>query len=280
MEVGVVFALHDEALVGLDEVEEEVEVDELLGVGFDVESELVEVDLVEAVLVDVEDDRDERHAAGITGDRDFFQQAAEGVVLVVVGFEHLFLHLGGECAERAFGCGMEAERQEVEAVADEFVAADACLACGGHADDDVVLTGDAVEQGGERREQGGEEGAAEFRRGLFEALVAGGIDGDGFHRAAACPDCLTRAVSGQVKHGRAVGETGDPVVFRSAGFLARVAGLLKTCVVGEGHRGRQLGKVAGHAGVVCGCEFREDHAKGPAVANHVVGGEDEFVALV
>ena len=98
MEVGVVFALHDEALVGLDEVEEEVEVDELLGVGFDVESELVEVDLVEAVLVDVEDDRDERHAAGITGDRDFFQQAAEGVVLVVVGFEHLFLHLGGECA--------------------------------------------------------------------------------------------------------------------------------------------------------------------------------------
>ena len=279
VQVGVVFALDDEALVGLDEVEEEVEVDELFGVRFHIELEAVEMDLIEAVFVDIEDHGNERHAAGIARDVDLAEQAAEGVVLIVVGFEHLFLDLGGERAERAVRGGCEAEREEVQAMADEFVFADAGLACGGHADDDIVLAGDAVEQGGERGKQGGEQGAAEFRRGFLQPLVAGGIEGDVFHRAVVGFHWRARTVGGEIQHGSAVGETGDPVVFRIDGFLAVPVGFFEAGVIREGHGGRQHGKVSGLAGIVGVGEFREDHAEGPAVADHVVRGEEEFVAI-
>ena len=104
VEIGVVFALDDEAFVGLHEVEEEVEVDELFRVGFDVEFQTFEVDLVEAVLIDVEDHGNQGHAAGVARQVEFPEQAAEGVVLMVIGFEDLLLDFGGEGAERAV-CG-------------------------------------------------------------------------------------------------------------------------------------------------------------------------------
>ena len=47
----------------------------------------------------------------------------------------------------------------------------------------------------------------------------------------------------------------------------------------EGHRWRQFRQTPGLAGVVGGGQFGEDHAEGPAVADEVVGGENDLVPL-
>ena len=80
---------------------------------------------------------------------ELLQQRAEGVVLVVVGFQDLLLHLRGEFAERAVSIRLEAQREEIQAMADQFVATDARLPGGWNADDQIVLAGEAVEQRGE-----------------------------------------------------------------------------------------------------------------------------------
>ena len=43
--------------------------------------------------------------------------------------------------------------------------------------------------------------------------------------------------------------------------------------------GGSFGRSSGLAGVVGGGQFGEDHAEGPAVANEVVGGEEQLVTL-
>ena len=150
VEVGVILALDDELFVGLHEIEEDLEIDELLRVGLGVDFQAVEMDLVDARFVDVEHHRHERQATGVARQSEILQQRAEGVILVIVSFENLLFHLDGELAEGASASGLEAQRQEVQAVAYQLVAADAGLAGGRHADDQIVLAGDAVEQGGER----------------------------------------------------------------------------------------------------------------------------------
>ena len=113
VEIGVILALDDESLVGLDEIEEQVEIDELLRVGRGVDFQAVKMDLVDAGFVDVEHHGNERQAAGVARQSELLQQRAEGVILVVVSFENLLLHLTGEFAEDASAGGLEAQREEI-----------------------------------------------------------------------------------------------------------------------------------------------------------------------
>ena len=277
VEIGVILALDDEPLVGLHEVEEQVEVDELLRIRLRGHFQSIDVDLIDTGFVDVEHHGNQRQAAGVAWQREFLKQRAERVVLIVIGFEHLFLGFKRELAEAARSPGGKPQRQEVEAMAYQLVAADARLARCWDADDQIVLPGEAMKQCGKCGKQGGEECSSEFRRRLFQTGIDFRIEFKRLHRSCIGFHLRARAVGREFEHGSSVGKLAYPEILRSGDFLAFLASDLEAGVIREGHGRSDSWQFACLAGVVGGGELREDHAERPAIADDVVCGEDQFV---
>ena len=154
------------------------------------------------------------------------------------------------------------------------------LARGRHADDQVVLPGQAVQGGSKAAEQRGEEAgtgpgtdlAHLGHQGRVEQMVdTPGVEGT---------NRRSRPVGRQVQHGQgAAGKTAEPeaLVFghrRCRGF-SRFPGH----VVGIGRGRRGAGRGAELFGIE-GTQVFGDEAPGPAVANDVVGRHQQQVLVV
>ena len=176
-------------------------------------------------LAQIEEHIHERQAAGVAFECEPLNERAEAQLLMIHAVEHRFLRGLDELRERHAVRHGETQRQRIDGMADKVELARSDLARGGNADNQIVLPGQAVEQGGEAGQHGDKKGCAEFRTGFFhfvrqilrqhEVNAARGI---GF-------DCGSPSVGGQIQVGRGTGELLKPVPLGLGAACIRLCGL-------------------------------------------------------
>ena len=217
------------------------------------------------VAAEVKDQRHQRHAAGIARQVQFLDQAAEGVVLVLVGVKDQAVDLLQVLAERLVAVALAANRKQADTMADKGTAPRVLLGVNGHlsrrmdAHNQVSFAGEPVEQYFQTGEEIGEERATLRRGGLLQRAIEFWTQ-DQF--PAVSPVGLeprTRPVGGQFNGIRRAGELTDPVGFRlrEAGAILREGLPLK--VVAELHGGsKAVGSALNPGGIEC-AQLPEQH---------------------
>lgn len=280
-QVGVVLRLDHQAAVERAQVQEELEVLVLAR-----DRVLQHLDAGEGLCaaghvgVDVEGHAHQRQPARIALQRQLAEQRAVGQGLVVEGVEHRGAAFVHQRVEAHAGAGRQAQRQQVDAVADQAGHVVRELARCRDADHDVLVSGEPVQRGDEAAEQAGEQthaglgagGAHRAHQALVEqAFGAARVEGA---RGRA------RAVQRQVEHRqRAAREAAQPVVdVRLHVGMGGIGGFLRGEV---GERGRRL-ELQAHAGLlgVQVAQLLGNDRPRPAVAHDVVRRHHEFVLLL
>jgi hypothetical protein len=279
-QVGVVLALQRQPAALLHRVEEEVEVLGRARVGAEAGLRPLEGERLGGEPgVEVEEDRDERKPAGVAGDGQRADQAAEGVLGVLLRVEDRAAHGAEQLGEGGGPVHRHADRKGVHAVADQIGVAGGGLAGRGDADHQVVLPGEPVQQGVEGGQQRDEEAGPGPGPGLLHrrherggqlAVVAPGDVG---------LDPRAGPVGGELQHRERAGEARHPVPF-VGGVLRRPLPreeLLGVAAEGVG-RGQRRGAAQAAGGVELG-QVAEQDAGGEAVADDVVRGQHQEVAV-
>ena len=261
----------------LHQVEEELEIRELLGISGNAKLESVKLQEIEPGLVDVEHHRGQRQPARVARQLELLHHCPVGHLLVLIGIKHLPLHLPGEGRERSLPCRLQTQRKEIQTVPHQFVATDHRLAGRRDPNDDVLLSGETMHQGGERTEQRGEDGAAQAARGFLQPGKPLIGEATRFHGRGKCFHRRTGPVRGQLEHRRPFGILRQPKRLGVAKLLARFFGRQCPRVIRKGHRRRELDRPTGSRRVIGGTEFGHHHAEGPAVAHQVMRGKDQLV---
>ena len=280
-QIGVVLALQAHAGGAIvDGVDEQLEGLVVARVGGQLQRQAGQrVGLAAERLIDVEHHRDQRQAAGIAGDRQALQHAAEGDVLVIEGVEHALAGGGHQLGEAIGALHGGAQRQHVDAVADQALEALGVLAGGGDADDQLGGAAEAVQERVEAGEQGGQQAGAEAGAHLLDGgdqlgrqhvILAAGAGGA--HRRA-------RAIGGQIEGRHAGGEAVDPPALVGDHLGAGGAGGAVGGVGQKRGRGGQLGGAAAGGQAVEGGEVLDDDPVRPAVEDDVVAGEHQDVVI-
>ena len=149
-------------LVGLDDIEEQIEVDRRLGFG----STLAADRGIRARrhALEVELDLNQRQTARITRQREFSHQAAVGVVLMFVAIEQHAANLFQKLLDFGIAIERSPQRQEIHAVADQRLVFQLRLPGRRNADDNVVWPTSGGQQNLEAGQQGDKQRAALLRR--------------------------------------------------------------------------------------------------------------------
>ncbi len=152
-QIGVVLALQLDPTIGLDGVDEQVEVLEGTRVAGDVQRDLGKASAVVRRAVDVENHRHQRQAARITRQRQLGQQFAEREALVLLRVEQPGANTAQQLRKWLGPEHAAANRQHVHTMANQARVVALALARGRNADHQVFLLAEPVDQDVEGREQ-------------------------------------------------------------------------------------------------------------------------------
>ena len=154
-------------------------------------------------LVEVKHHVDQRQTAGVTLDRELFQQRAIAHLLMLSAIEHHRLSGFDQLAKSHAVENVQAQRQHVDAVANQVLFARSRLPRNRRADDKVLLPCQTMQHGGKTRQHGHKIRSTEFRTRLFELVrqffrkrkvdASGGIG----------LECRPSAICGQIQLGQA-----------------------------------------------------------------------------
>ncbi len=209
---------------------------------------------------------------------ELLDELREGHVLVLVGGERGLPHLLQQREERSARVDASAQGQVVDEEADEPFGPRVIPAGDGRADDEVVLSGVAVQQdleGGQQRHE--RRRALPPREGL-ELLGEVRGDSHGHEGATRGRHGGTGPVGGQLQRVRHAVQPLPPPRELPVQHLAFEPAALPDGVVRVLDReGRERRRLAPHEGGVERRDFAHQHAQGPAVEDDVVQREQQHV---
>ncbi|GMU10023.1 hypothetical protein ASNO1_62770 [Corallococcus caeni] len=187
------------------------------------------------------------------------------------------VHLAQQLAEGRVAGQVRAQDERVDEQADEALELRAGAARDGSADGEVVLTGVALEQDVERRQEHGEQRAALAQAQLLEPLGERRGQDDGVASPLDVHGRGARTVRGQLQHRVRIQPLApvrqlrfERVPLRSLSLPRGIVRVLQ----GQGRQGRRL---AGREGLVQLRHLADQHAHGPAVGHDVVDRDEQQV---
>src|ERR1700737_2390653 len=144
-QIGIVITVNHESLIGLDDVEKQIEIHRGLWIWVYFNLQTGEGEIL-ADLFEIELHLDKRQAAGIAAQLQIAHESAVSIGLVILRVEKCALHLLEQLGGRLPLNEPGANRKEIHAVADEVSAFEQRLARRGDADDYVILCGQSVQE--------------------------------------------------------------------------------------------------------------------------------------
>lgn len=221
-----------------------------------------------------------RVGAQVAAERQRFDDAGEGDLLVVQGVEHGSLGAPQEFGDGGYAGVVGAQRQGVhEEAHDAFEFGTAAVGRRG-ADDDVLFPGVAVQQQVERGEQDDERGYPRLLADGVQAFRQLGREVGQDRPALEGRPAGPRAAAGQGEARQVAAQLPGPVVDLVAQFAVLQGLLLPLGVVGELQRQRgESGGDAGGMAVVQGPQLAEEDPVRPAVGEAVVVVDEEVVPV-
>ena len=224
-------------------------------------------------LVDVEHHAHQRQAAAVAWQGQRTQQFAEGDCLVIVGIHQHAAAGIDQRVERECTGRTQAQRQHVHAMADQPFQPGGRLSGSRHADDDIFLARQAMQQCREARDQCREQAGALAGAQLAHLRHQSGgqhvVDAARALRAHGRSRSIGRKVQGRTA---VLEQRGPP------GQVARRAGGLRSAharVVGE-RRGRLQRRVI----AARGRELLDQHPERPAIQHDVVATQHQRVVAI
>src|SRR5260221_261614 len=275
---GVVVEIKRQAIFAFDDVEEEIEIDEALGIWVDFDLQAGESE-ARSNFFEIELNFKKREAAGITRNGEFTDQPAVGVILMIVSVEQRFAHLLEEPRHGRIARQISAQRNEINAMTKKRFVFHQRLSSGGNADNDIILSGEAAEQSVEPAEQGHKQGALVLRAGALDIFVHCGAD---FFSKGCARETLhrgARTIDGQIKEWWKLGELPCPKRFILSALGATEMHFLRAGVFAEGHDRIERCGLAGDTGVVKPRQLIEEKVDGPAIAEDMVRGKKKHMML-
>ncbi len=210
---------------------------------------------------------------------ELLDQLLERQVLMGIGGQRGLPDPREQLRERwSSGCAGEvgAQHQRVDEEPDQPLGPQLAAAGDRRSDAHVVGIADAGQQSLEGGQDGHEQGHPLPARQRLQERQQSGRESQGPARAARARSRRPRAIERQVEHRRRTGQAGPPVGQLGLQHLPTEPAALPDRVVPVLDRElRQGGRAALQAGIVEGAQLPRQHPQRPAVADHVVHGQQE-----
>ncbi|MNE04350.1 hypothetical protein D3C80_968770 [compost metagenome] len=209
-----------------------------------------------------------------------FHQLLEGQFLMGLGAQGGLADLLQQRAERLLAVHFGTQHLGVDEEADQAFGFQARTAGVGHADADVALAAEAVQQGLVAGQQEHEQGHLLLLGAAAQAGHQLGRQAEFQARAALAAPGRAGQFAGQFQQRLAFAQLRLPPVQLARALAGIQPVALPAGVVGVAHRQRrQVGRAAFHAGLIELGELFHHQLHGPAVGGDVVHGEHQYVFI-
>ncbi len=280
-QIGVVLALEHQLALRMHCIDEQFErlAGARIGLVVHLQAGVARALLVEP-RVDIEHHAHQRHPRGIARDSQLLEQRAEGVSLVFDRIDQGRLRPLDQLGEGRGRIDIEAQRQRIDAMSHQRVAARGRLPGRRDGDHDVRLPAQARQQSRKAGQQGGKHAYPATGAQLAQGRQEGSIEHVVFAGGSETAQRWSLPIGGQFEYRWRAFEARQPVgLVRDMRRVRRLFGLVQGVLGKAGRRIQGFG-VQPAVFAVQHSQFLHEHPPGPSVTDDVVVGEQQQVILV